>query len=152
MRTRDVEDLVTTVVRPMLEDKGIELVDVQYVKEGGHWYLRVYIDRADGVSMDDCAWVNEELGRQLDQLDPIPQSYVLEVSSSGEKPLRGEEDYRRFQGRRVLVSTYAAVDGRKSLEGRLLGLDDGKVRIDLDGRVVEMPLDNISSARLVVEL
>lgn len=136
----------------MMEGKGIDLVDVEYAREGGQWYLRVYIDRPGGVSMDDCTWVNEELGRQLDRLDPIPQSYVLEVSSSGEKPLRRDGDYERFRGRRVLVSTYAPIAGRKSFEGTLLGLEDGKVRLDVDGEVVDVPRDRISHARLVVEV
>lgn len=152
MKPQDVEELVTTMLRPMVEGKGIDLVDVEYAKEGGHRYLRVYIDRPEGVSMDDCTWVNEELGRKLDDLDPIPQSYVLEVSSSGEKPLRREEEYDRFRGRRVLVNTYAPIDGRKSFEGTLLGIDGGKVKISLEGHIVEVPHDKISNARLVVEI
>ncbi|MGE5588507.1 MAG: ribosome maturation factor RimP [Clostridia bacterium] len=152
MKPQDIENLVTEILRPMMDGKGIDLVDVEYVREGGQWYLRVYIDRPEGVSMDDCEWVNNELGRKLDELDPIPQSYVLEVSSSGEKPLRREGDYERFRGRMVLVNTYAPVDGRKSFEGRLLGMVDGKVRLDMEGRTVEVPREKISHARLVVEI
>ncbi|MCR4402295.1 MAG: ribosome maturation factor RimP [Firmicutes bacterium] len=152
MKPQDIENLVTDILRPMVDGRGIELVDVEYVREGGQWYLRVYIDRPEGVSMDDCEWVNNELGGKLDELDPIPQSYVLEVSSSGEKPLRRESDYERFRGRMVLVSTYAPVEGRKSFEGRLLGLVDGKVRLDVEGRTFEVPRDKISHARLVVEI
>jgi len=152
VKAQDVENLVTEILRPMLDGKGIELVDVEYVREGGQWYLRVYIDRPEGVSMDDCEWLNNELGAKLDELDPIPQSYVLEVSSSGEKPLRRESDYERFRGRMVLITTYAPVDGRKSLEGRLLGVADGKVRLDTGERTVEVPREKISHARLVVEV
>ncbi|MDI7247339.1 MAG: ribosome maturation factor RimP [Bacillota bacterium] len=152
MKPQDIENLVTGVVQPMMDEKGIELVDVEYVREGGQWYLRVYIDRPEGVSMDDCEWVNNELGRKLDDLDPIPQSYVLEVSSSGEKPLRRESDYERFRGRMVLVNTYSPIDGKKSFQGRLLGMVDGRVRLDLDGRIVEVPREKISRARLVVEI
>jgi len=152
LKPQDIESLVRGVLQPMVEGKGIELVDVEYVKEGGQWCLRVYIDRPEGVSMDDCEWVNDELGRKLDDLDPIPQSYVLEVSSSGEKPLRRDSDYERSRGRTVLVSLYAPVDGRKSFEGKLLGIADGKVRLDLEGRVVELPREKVSRARLVVEI
>ncbi|MGE5585032.1 MAG: ribosome maturation factor RimP [Bacillota bacterium] len=152
MKSQDIENLVTGLVQPMMDEKGIELVDVEYVREGGQWYLRVYIDRPEGVSMDDCEWVNNELGRKLDDLDPIPQSYVLEVSSSGEKPLRRESDYERFRGRMVLVNTYSPIDGEKSFQGRLLGMVDGRVRLDLDGRIVEVPREKISHARLVVEI
>jgi len=152
VKPQDIEHLVTEILRPMMDGRGIDLVDVEYVREGGQWYLRVYIDRPEGVSMDDCEWVNNELGRKLDELDPIPQSYVLEVSSSGEKPLRRDADYERFRGRTVLVTTYAPVEGRKSFEGRLLGMADGKVRLDLDGRTVEVPREKISHARLVVEI
>ena len=152
MRPKEVEDLVSAMLDEIVEGKDIEIVDVMFDKEGGHWFLRVYIDCPDGVSMDDCTYINETLGKKLDDLDPIPHSYVLEVSSSGEKPLRKESDYVRFRGRLVLVNTYVPINGMKSLEGKLLGLVDVTIQLEILGETVDIPLSRVSHARLVVDI
>ena len=152
MKPKDVEDLVCAMLNRIVEGKDIEIVDVMFDKEGGHWFLRVYIDCPEGVSMDDCTFVNETLGKELDALDPIPHSYVLEVSSSGEKPLRKESDYVRFSGRKVLINTYMPVNGMKSLEGKLLGLVDDVIKLEIHGETVSIPMSKVSQARLVVEI
>lgn len=152
MKPKDVEDLVCAMLNKIVEGKDIEIVDVMFDKEGGQWLLRVYIDRPEGVSMDDCTFVNETLGRELDALDPIPHGYILEVSSSGEKPLRKESDYTRFCGRQVLVNTYVPINGMKSLEGKLLGLVDDVVKLEIHGKLVDIPMSKVSQARLVVEI
>ncbi|HHV61614.1 MAG TPA: ribosome maturation factor RimP [Firmicutes bacterium] len=147
-----IEELVTQLAKPIVTSEGMELVDVEYVREAGEWFLRIYLDKEGGVSIDDCTLVSERLGRELDAIDPIPQSYILEVSSSGEKPLRKEEDFTRFAGRRVLINTYTVVDGRKSLEGYLEGLENNEVKVNVDGKVLRVPREKISKARLVVEV
>ncbi|HHX26078.1 MAG TPA: ribosome maturation factor RimP [Firmicutes bacterium] len=152
MRPKEVEDLVSAMLDEIVEGTHIEVVDVMFDKEGGHWFLRVYIHCPDGVSMDDCTYINETLGKKLDDLDPIPQSYVLEVSSSGEKPLRKESDYVRFRGRKVLVNTYVPINGMKSLEGKLLGLVDDTIQLEIHGETVDIPMSRVSQARLVVEI
>ncbi len=152
MNPKDIEDLVTGMLNEIVKDTNIEIIDVMFDKEGGQWFLRVYIDCPTGVSMDDCTFVNEQLGEELDTLDPLPHSYVLEVSSSGEKPLRKESDYVRFRNRRVLVKTYAPISGKKSLEGKLLGLVDDCISLDMDGDIVDIPRSKVSQARLVVEI
>lgn len=152
MRPKEVEDLVSAMLDEIVEGTHIEIVDVMFDKEGGHWFLRVYIHCPDGVSMDDCTYINETLGKKLDDLDPIPQSYVLEVSSSGEKPLRKESDYVRFRGRKVLVNTYVPINGMKSLEGKLLGLVDDTIQLEIHGETVDIPMSRVSQARLVVEI
>lgn len=152
LKPKDVEDLVTGMLHRIVEGKDIEIVDVMFAKEGGQWFLKVYIDCPCGVSMDDCTFINEQLGRKLDDLDPIPHSYVLEVSSSGEKPLRKESDYVRFRGRRVLVNTYVPISGTKSLEGKLLGLVDDSIKLEIDGQTIDVPRNKVSQARLVVEI
>lgn len=152
MRPKEAEDLVSAMLDEIVEGTHIEIVDVMFDKEGGHWFLRVYIHCPDGVSMDDCTYINETLGKKLDDLDPIPQSYVLEVSSSGEKPLRKESDYVRFRGRKVLVNTYVPINGMKSLEGKLLGLVDDTIQLEIHGETVDIPMSRVSQARLVVEI
>jgi ribosome maturation factor RimP len=152
VKPKDVEDLVNAMLNKIVEGKDIEIIDVMFDKEGGQWLLRVYIDRPEGVSMDDCTFVNETLGKELDALDPIPHSYVLEVSSSGEKPLRKESDYARFRGRQVLVNTYVPINGMKSLEGKLLGLVDDVIKLEIHGKPVDIPMSKVSQARLVVEI
>jgi ribosome maturation factor RimP len=152
VRPKEVEDLVSAMLDEMVEGKDIEIVDVMFDKEGGHWFLRVYIHCPNGVSMDDCTYINETLGKKLDDLDPIPHSYVLEVSSSGEKPLRKESDYVRFRGRQVLVNTYVPINGMKSLEGKLLGLVDDTIQLEIHGETVHVPTSRVSQARLVVEI
>lgn len=152
MRPKEAEDLVSAMLDEIVEGTHIEIVDVMFDKEGGHWFLRVYIHCPDGVSMDDCTYINETLGKKLDDLDPIPHSYVLEVSSSGEKPLRKESDYVRFRGRKVLVNTYVPINGMKSLEGKLLGLVDDTIQLEIHGETVDIPMSRVSQARLVVEI
>lgn len=152
VKPKDVEDLVNAMVNEIVEGKDIEIVDVMFNKEGGQWFLRVYIHCPGGVSIDDCTFVNETLGEKLDALDPIPHSYILEVSSSGEKPLRKESDYVRFRGRKVLVNTYVPINGVKSLEGKLLGLADDAIRLEVHGKPVDIPVNKVSQARLVVEI
>lgn len=152
MRPKEAEDLVSAMLDEIVEGTHIEIVDVMFDKEGGHWFLRVYIHCPDGVSMDDCTYINETLGKKLDDLDPIPHSYVLEVSSSGEKPLRKESDYVRFRGRKVLVNTYVPINGMKSLEGKLLGLVNDTIQLEIHGETVDIPMSRVSQARLVVEI
>ncbi len=145
---RQVEELV----KPIVDALDLELVDVEFVKEGSQWYLRVYIDKPGGVDIDDCQAVSERLDVLLDEKDPIPQSYILEVSSPGiERPLKKPEDYRRFAGSLVTVNTYAPIDGKKSFTGNLIGLHDDGVHLDVDGKRVVIPKDKISLTRLAVE-
>ena len=101
---------------------GLKVVDTQFVRDSGYWYLRVYIDKPDGVAIDDCADLSTATGAELDRQDFIPESYILEVSSSGEKPLRRDEEYDEFKGRWALINTYTEINGCKHFEGRLMGM------------------------------
>ncbi|MFS8571601.1 MAG: ribosome maturation factor RimP [Clostridia bacterium] len=132
--------------------QGVEVVDVEYVKERGEYFLRVYIDKPGGVTLDDCEAFSVVLGERLDEVDPIPNSYSLEISSPGiERPLKKEADFERFAGRRVAVRTYAPLDGRKNWKGVLHGLSDGHVVLEVDGQRVTIPLTSIAKAHLVAE-
>ena len=129
-----VTDLVARLAQPLAEAAGCSLWDVEYVKEAGTWYLRIYIDKETGVSIDDCEAVSRPLSDALDEADPIEGSYTLEVSSAGaERALKRPGDFERFMGSPVLLKTYKNRDGRKEFAGTLAGYDGGAVLLDMGG-------------------
>jgi len=145
-------EISTRLAEEVGAQQGVEVVDVEYVKERGEYFLRVYIDKPGGVTLDDCEAFSVVLGERLDEVDPIPNSYSLEISSPGiERPLKKEADFERFAGRRVAVRTYAPLDGRKNWKGVLHGLSDGHVVLEVDGQRVTIPLTSIAKAHLVAE-
>jgi ribosome maturation factor RimP len=131
---------------------GVEIVDVEW-KIGKQRFLRVYIDKPEGVSHSDCQAVSEQLGVLLDVEDLVPGSrYILEVSSPGlDRKLTKAADFERFVGRLARISTMEPVENSKFFEGRLAGHADGLVKIDVKGRIIELPLAGIRKANLVVE-
>ncbi|MGB9839761.1 ribosome maturation factor RimP [Thermovenabulum sp.] len=132
-----------------LKGKNYELVDVEFVKEGGNWYLRYYIDKPGGVTLDDCQEVSEEISRLLDIYDPIPQRYILEVSSPGvERPLKKDSDFIRFKGKEIEVKTFEPISGKKSFTGILVDFIDGVIVLKEKDTNFNIPKDKISSARL----
>lgn len=133
--------------------EGLEVVEVEW-KVGRQRFLRVYIDRAEGVSHRDCERVSNQLGVILDAEDLVPgPSYVLEVSSPGlDRKLRKREEYERFRGRLARVWLAEPVEKQKYFEGRLAGVEGEQVRLEVRGRVVEVPYVAIRKAHLVVEL
>jgi ribosome maturation factor RimP len=141
------------MLEPAINSLGYELVGVEY-RSGGHGggLLRVYIDREQGISVDDCQTVSYQVSGILDVNDPIPGHYTLEVSSPGmDRLLFRPDDYRRFAGSLVKLRLAYPVDGRRKFKGRLQGLDDGNVLLELDGEQVSLPLDQVEQARLVPE-
>ena len=131
---------------------NLELVDLEYIKEAGCYYLRVFIDRPGGVTLDDCQALSEKLDVLLDEVDPIPNPYILEVSSPGDKrPLKKESDFRRFIGRLVRIKTFAPLEGRKQFTGRLLAASDQEVRLAVDHQEIAIALERIAFARLAGE-
>ncbi|PWI58216.1 ribosome maturation factor RimP [Sulfoacidibacillus thermotolerans] len=147
-----VTDLVAEMVAPVLREAGLELVEVEYKKEGANWILRVFLDRPGGaVDLDDCAHVSETLSTALDEVDPIPNAYFLEVSSAGaERPLKTERDFERAVGKRVFLSFYEPLDGKKNIEGTLLSFSDEVLRVEEDGAVFAVPKEKIAAARLAL--
>ena len=128
--------------------QDLELVDVEFAKEAGRWYLRYYIDKPGGVNLDDCQAVSAEISQRLDAADPIPQSYILEVSSPGvERPLKKEGDYLRFTGSDVEIKTFESLEGKKIFNGILRDCKNGIVMVE-EGTVKEIPIEKISSAKL----
>jgi len=146
MAKRKTEDIVREIAEPIAEEYQVELVDVEYVKEGAAWYLRAYIDKEGGVTIDDCEHVSRKLDKELDRIDIIKQSYILEVSSPGlDRPLKSERDFKRYAGETVEVKLYKPVDGQKLFKGELAGLIDGKVVIKTDeGRTIEFDMNNVA--------
>ena len=149
MSKQRIEDIVSELSGPVIDSIGLELVDVEYVKEGATWFLRIYIDKPEGITHDDCKAVSERLGELLDKKDPITQSYVLEVSSPGiERPLKKPADFVRFRGHMVCATTFAPVDGQKEFTGLLEGLEDGNILISIDNRQVTLPKESVAKVRL----
>lgn len=142
------------LIEPIIQKQGLELVDVQYQKEGKNWFLRIFIDNEDGISHKECTRVSEALDPVLDEQEIITESYILEVSSPGlNRPLKREKDFIRFAGKRIVMKTEEAIENQKTFNGTLLGIKDGKVRIELeDGRVIGISQENIKKANLMVEL
>lgn len=151
-------DRVTDIAQPIAEELGYELVDVQYVKEGKNWFLRVYIDKLGGVDLDDCTSFSERISEVLDteDPDPIPHAYYLEVSSPGaERPLKKEEDFQNAVGKYIHVSLYQQVDSENAFEGIFKELTDDTVtlviRIKTREKEIVIPRSNIAKARLAIQ-
>jgi len=153
MPKRTIEDIVTELVLPIVGKYSFELVDVEFVKEGAGWYLRVYIDKAGGVTLDDCQAVSEELGDEMDRVDPIKQSYFLEVSSPGiERPLKKDTDFEKYRGSLVEIKVFQPVDGRKLFEGELVGLIDDKIVIRVgENETMEFEKDKVALVKRVIK-
>jgi len=147
-----IEKLVEEMLQPILEKLRFELVDIEYKKEGGNWYLRIYIDKPGGITIDDCQTVSEQIGDLLDKEDPIPHSYYLEVSSPGlDRVLKKESDFERYKGSKVDVSLYKAKDGRKKFTGELLGWEDDNLLIREQDNILSFSRDEVAVVRLAVE-
>lgn len=150
-----VTEVVEELVTPILTEIGLELVDIEYVKEGKSWFLRVYIDKDNGIDIEECGLVSERLSEKLDAIDPIPHNYFLEVSSPGaERPLKKEKDYQKAIGKNVFIKTYEPIDGEKAFEGVLTDYNGETVTVDVKIKTriktVVLPFDKIASARLAV--
>jgi ribosome maturation factor RimP len=150
---RQALDKVRAIARDVVEFEGMEMVHLEMKSEPRGWLLRLYIDKESGVTLDDCSRISRLLSTQLDVEDPIPHRYTLEVSSPGlDRPLSSDGDFTRFTGRTIRLSTYAPLDGRRNFVGRLVGLVDGAVRLELDGGIeVAIPRDQVAKARLEIE-
>lgn len=154
--SKNVKEYTTEIVTPILVTMNLELVDIEYVKEGKDWFLRVFIDKPGGVDIEECGQVSEQLSEKLDEHDPIKSAYYLEVSSPGaERPLKTRVDLSNQIGNQIHVSLYQHINSEKSYEGKLISFDDTDlVVIEFNDRgrkkQVEIPYDKIAKARLAV--
>ncbi|GAB6117766.1 ribosome maturation factor RimP [Thermoanaerobacter brockii subsp. lactiethylicus] len=147
-----IEQIAKDLVMPILEKNNFELVDVEYKKEGSHWYLRVYIDKEGGITLDDCQLVSEYLSDRLDEVDPIEHSYILEVSSPGlDRPLKKPRDFERNIGKEIEISLYSPIDKRKKFEGELIEFTGDKIIILYNGERKEFDMKNVSLVKPVIK-
>ena len=144
-----IAQTVYDLALPVAREQDIEIWDVEYLREAGQWFLRIYIDREDGVSIDDCERFSRAMDPILDAADPIAESYVFEVSSAGaERELKRPGDFERFIGSNVEVKLYKARDGRKEYVGKLVGYGEDGVSIDLAGTRLTFAKDTVAQVRL----
>ena len=146
-------DKLSAMVRPVVEEEGCRLWDVEYVREAGTWYLRVFIDKEGGVGIDDCERISRRLDPMLDEADPIPDSYVFEVGSAGaERELRRPSDFEQFMGSEVEIKLYQPLNGSKSFVGSLAAYADGAVTILSGGRELTFSKQQIAKVHLHVSI
>ncbi|WP_100010928.1 ribosome maturation factor RimP [Lentibacillus sediminis] len=144
-----------SLLEPILQERNLELVDIEYTKEGQNWFLRVYIDKEGGVDITECGEVSEELSEKLDEADPIKEAYFLEVSSPGvERPLKTESDLKASVGQQVFIKLYEPIEGQKEYEGLLKSYQDQvltmEYKVKTQKKTVEIPYSKIAKARLAV--
>lgn len=151
MSTPKIKSAVEEMAQPYLDEHGFELVDVEYVKEGSNWFLRVFVDKDGGIDLDDCSMISEYLSQKLDENDPVSAAYFLEVSSPGaERPLKKAEDVTKAVGKNVFVTTYEPINGLKEFEGRLLSFEDGELTVQSGQKKHTIPYEKVAGARLAI--
>lgn len=149
---KKVTDIVWELAEPVVQENGCTLWDVEYVREAGQWYLRLYLDKEGGVDILDCEAVSRKVSDLLDEVDPIEGSYMFEVSSAGaERQLKRPTDFARFMGQPVLVKTYKSRNGQKEFPGVLAGYEDGAVLLDMGGEPVRFEKAEVALVRLRIE-
>ena len=153
--SKKVTEVVEELALPILEELQLELVEVEYVKEGKNWFLRVYIDKETGVDLEDCGKTSEKLSEKLDEVDPIPQIYFLEVSSPGaERPLKKEKDFLKAIGKNVYIKTYEPILNEKEFEGIMTNYDGNEVTLEVKiktrKKIIVIPFEKVAKARLAI--
>ena len=147
-----VTELVASFAKPVVEAHGCELWDVEYVREGSDYFLRLYIDKEGGVDITDCEAISRAVDPILDEKDPIKESYQFEVSSAGlERPLRRPSDFTQFMGSPVLVKLYRPHNGLKEFPGILRGYDEGRVTVEAGKETITFEKSQVALVRLRVE-
>ncbi len=150
MFEKDVIEKVKELLEPILEERGLQLVDIELTK-GANPTLRIFIYNPEGTSIEDCEWVSRRIGALLDVEDLIPSSYVLEVSSPGlERKLKHKEEFNIFKGRNIKIITKCPIDERNVFKGKLEGIEKDKVKIEEEGKKIEIPYEEISKAKLEI--
>lgn len=149
-----VADQVTDFVLPIAHGEDLSLIDVEFLKEGSNWVLRVFLENKDGdLTIEECEKVSKALSIILDEEDPIDKSYILEVSSPGlERPLKTEEDFERFKGELITVKTFKKIDGTKEFTGKLKEFRDNKIVLSIDEEEIEIDYDLVARANLTFEI
>lgn len=148
MAKNDLLTKLWDIGHKVVKSKGFELVDMEFVKELGNRYLRYYIDKPGGITLDDCQLISVEVSKVLDDIDPIPYSYILEVSSPGiERPIKQDKDFLKYIGSYVEIKTFEKIEGKKVFTGTLEDYSNGIVTVK-NGKSYSIPGEKISSAKL----
>ena len=151
-RREEYEQKAEAILTPIVESRGFELVDVEYVREAGCWYLRGYIDKPGGITVNDCEDVSRAFSDILDEKDFIEDSYIMEISSAGlDRPLKKEKDFKRSLGKLVEIRTYRPIEKQKEFCGILNAYDSNSVTIDEDGTERTFDKKDIALIRLAIE-
>lgn len=151
-RREEYEQRAEALLTPIVDANGFELVDVEYVKEAGEWYLRGYIDKPGGITVNDCETVSRVFSDKLDEEDFIDDSYIMEISSPGlDRPLKKEKDYVRSMGKLVEIRTYRPIEKQKEFCGILTAYDSNSVTIEEDGSIRKFDKKEIALIRLAIE-
>lgn len=153
--SKTIIETVQALIEPILEERQVELVDIEYEKEGQDWFLRIYADTEDGIDLTECSIISEKISEVLDESDPIKGAYFLEVSSPGaERPLKSKKDFENYLNENVYVTLYAPVDGAKEYEGILVSFENETATIEYKIKTrkkqVDIPYNKIAKARLAV--
>ena len=147
-----VTELVAKLAQPVVEEKGCELWDVEYVREGSERFLRIYLDKEGGVDINDCEAVSRAMDPILDEADPIPESYHFEVCSAGlERALKRPGDFARFMGSPITVKLYRPRNGLKEIPGILRGYEEGRVTLEAGKETITFEKSEVALVRLRVE-
>lgn len=148
-----ITEQVAALAADAVMEQGCELWDVEYVREAGQWYLRLYIDKDGGVNITDCEAISRKVSDLLDEADPIPASYTFEVCSAGiERPLKRPGDFEKFMGADILLKTYSPRGGRKEFPGVLAGYEDGAVSVTVNGETLRFEKQEIALVRLRADI
>ena len=154
MSKRSVVELVTDILQPFLDKQGLELYDIEFIKEDGERYLRVYVDKEPAIGLDDCEQVSKFLSDALDRQDPIKEKYYLEVSSPGaERLLRKPSDYQKYQGHKVEVQLMRPLEGLNRYTGKLISKDDASLKLELrPKKYITIPVELIDYVKNILEI
>lgn len=141
------------IAQPVIAELGFDLIEVEYVKEGAEWYLRIYIDKPGGINIDDCVLASERINIELDKNDFGSDKYIFEVSSPGlDRPLKTEKDFEKYKGEIVEVGFYSLLDGKKSIDGILKGKKENILEIEFEkGHILEIDMEKVSLVKRVIK-
>ncbi|MGM9551781.1 MAG: ribosome maturation factor RimP [Clostridia bacterium] len=147
-----IEAILEEIALPICQDTGVYIYECEYKKEGGSYYLRLFIDKDGGVTIDDCENVSRKVNDKLDELDPIKEEYIFEVSSPGiDRKLTRNWHFEKALGKGIDVKLFAPIEGSKSLSGTLIACDEDTLTIDYGGKIIQIEKSKASSIRLAFE-
>ncbi len=152
MKRTEIVEKTEELVNPIIEANDFELVDVEYVKEGANWYLRVYADKEGGITIDDCVFISRALEEKLDAEDFIKDPYILEVSSPGlGRQLKKDKDFQRSIGEKVECKLFKAINKQKEFDGILKSFTEEEITLDMDGKEMTFQRSDIATVRLAID-